>query len=250
MAVRLVDGKLVDDETNAPVDPVAETVTEIPSPESSATADGYPLCEGCGAVNYEWQPGTRGRKPKWHKDCKPVSPNRSAGGGGTGRVSFRNEAALREALLGRYHMLGSLFAMVHPAYAESVRQNAERAVDADIAYARVNPSFRKHIESFCEKTAAGEVIAVHVAMFSPVVLGEYARRKRQAPRPQARTQSPGGSPPPPGRAQPRNDETARQSPIDPQADNVTRLRPPSDMPGEDRGPDETVNAGAMPGMPG
>src|SRR4051794_12682296 len=100
MGVRMVGGKLVNDDEGSPI---AEPVDEIPTPDASAEADGYPRCAECNEINYEWQPGTRGRKPKYHEGCRPVTPNRSAASGS--RVTFRNENALREALHSRYHML-------------------------------------------------------------------------------------------------------------------------------------------------
>jgi hypothetical protein len=242
MGFRIVDGAVVTDDVPAPTDtPSGDT---IPTPEALTEADGIPTCESCGKPNHEWWPGKRGRKPKYHEGCRPVTPNRSASSGS--RSAFRNEGALREALVNRYYMLGNLLSMLHPAYAVSIRDNAERAADADIAYARVNPAFRKRIESLMDKTAAGEVVAVHVAMLAPIVVGEAskrARRKAEAPPPsQARTDAGQGT-------QPGNGSRERAS-NPPRPDNVTRLRTPDEgMPGETRGPDETVNAAAMPGMP-
>lgn len=236
--MRLVNGKLVGDD-DTPLDGPA--LEEIEAPSSSTTASEYPTCDTCGEPNYEWQPGTRGRKPKYHADCRPVSPNRTGSTSPRRTTTLRNENALREALTGRYLLLAQIAQWRHPAYADGIRSKVDRAVEADIAYAKVNPGFRKALESILAKSAAGEVIAVHVAMFAPVIVGEAANRGRKAEK------AGRGSPPP----KPGPSRQSTQPPPQPAStpDNVTRIRP--DMPGEHETVSaETVNAAAMDGMPG
>lgn len=237
--MRLVGGKLVGDD-DTPLDgPMLE---EAQTPPPLSTASEYPTCDTCGEPNYEWQPGTRGRKPKYHADCRPVSPNRTGSTSPRRTTTLRNENALREALTGRYLLLAQIAQWRHPAYAEGIRDKVDRAVEADIAYAKVNPGFRKALESILAKSAAGEVIAVHLAMFAPVIVGEAASRGRKKAEQPARGRQ---------EAKPETSRQSTQPPPQPspRPDNVTRIRP--DMPGEHETVNaETVNAAAMDGMPG
>lgn len=241
MSLRLVDGRLVDSKG----DDGTPTLDAVPETEASQDANAeYPTCETCGELNYEWQPGNRGRKPKYHADCKPIAPSRSSGANPRRNTALRNETALREALTARYVMMATIAGMRHPAYKQQVLDKTEQAVNADIAYAKVSPWFRKHLEGMLEKTAAGEVIAVHVAMLGPLMLGEVAHRGRTK---QGRDK---GKVPNPHRPQ-----GAEQPPPTPRPDNVTDIRPDVDpyMPAEHEAPSgaaETVNAAAMDGMPG
>jgi len=250
MSVRMIGGKLVsDDEEPFTETPPEEAERDAPRP--GLTDDGYPICDGCGKPNYEWQPGNRGRKPRFHKDCRPVSPQRGV------RQGTRNEAALRDALEQRYLSLARIASMIHPAYGKGINEKIEQAVNADLAYARVNPRFRKALEKGLDKTALGEVIAVHVSMVAPIVVGESAKRARAkaAATGKGKPEQPKSGPTP----QPRQ---APPQPPPPPPDNVHRIRPDDEgdpmMPGEYEatGPagesriPETVNAAAMPGMPG
>src|SRR4051812_18875175 len=121
MSLRMVGGKLVSDD-EAPIETQLEEA-ERDSPKGNLTEDGYPICDGCGQANYEWQPGNRGRKPRYHKDCRPVSPQRGV------RTGSRNEAALREALEQRYMSLARIASLVHPAYGAGIREKIEQAVN-------------------------------------------------------------------------------------------------------------------------
>jgi hypothetical protein len=234
----MVNGAIVGDGE----DGVSVPVVEAPS-ESVGDADIYPTCETCGDINYEWTPGTRGRRPRYHAECKPVSPSRS--GGTTPRRSrgLRNEAALRDALLQRYYQLGDLASLMHPAYGMGIKQQAEAAVEADIEYARVNPTFRRYLETGLEKTALGAVIAIHAAMLKPMATGIVAQQRRKA-----------ASKPPKRPAS----STSRPTPSGPIVDGETT----PDMGGAtvydfgtpdaegDNSLDKPSNAAAMPGMPG
>jgi hypothetical protein len=248
MGVRMVDGVLVSDD-GTPAD-ITESLTGSDAPSDAANAnDGeYPTCAECGNVNYEYIPGSRGRKPKYHEACRPITPSRGRGGGGGTRATIRGEAALREALTARYVMLAGIAGLRHHAYKQAVLDKTERAVEADIAYAKQNPWFRKHLESFLEKSAAAEVITVHALMFAPVVMGEAATANRKrASRGSAK----------PGRTDPRRPEPGptRQQPEPPKPETDEDIKPDNvtdlfGMPGEPEARQETVNAGAMPGMPG
>jgi hypothetical protein len=230
MAVRLIDGVLVnDDDPHAPiaVEEVASGIVDSPDPE-------YPseiVCEVCSeSIEY----GGRGRKPKYHPDCRPTAPKRSAGTPNRGGI--RNEAALRDALLARYLQIGSILSMAHPAYGMSIRQKAEKAVNADIEYARVSPAFRRTLESMIEKTALGAVIAVHVSMLAPVFVGENAKRMARRNAKPVAVKAP---------ATPDRPAPPRAAPVPSESSNVYGFPSvESDL------PPEVVNAAAMPGMPG
>lgn len=224
MGVRLVGGELVNDNGSTEI-PTVEEVDE--GPAFTESTSGAPQCEVCGEdIEYSG----RGRKPKYHPEHRPTAPKRS-GSAPARSGSIRNEAALREALLSRYLQIGSLLSMMHPAYGRGVRQKAEEAVNADIELARVSPAFRRTLEGMLEKTALGAVIAVHAAMLAPVVVGESANAQR---RKAAKAEAPRQAPRP----------AARRP--EPPSDNVTHMYPST----ESEVPAETVNAAAMPGMPG
>ena len=219
MPLRLVNGKLVNSDGDTVSD---EDVTPI-----ADTASSERRCEECGTALYY---GGRGRPPRFCDDHKPISPSRTRGGVTTPRrgASLRNEAALREALAARYFMLSNIAGLRHPAYATAIRDKVDRAVEADISYAKVNASFRRFLESMLEKTAAAEVIAVHVSMFAPVAVGEAANRGRKKatvpPRGEARQGSPSPDSPRSTR-QPPPSSPPNQTP-QPQAprENVTHIR--------------------------
>lgn len=237
MVVRLVNGKLVEDDGTEFDTPSMESVD--PPAAVDDNPDGYPRCDGCGRLNYQWTPGQRGRKPRYHKDCKPIAPNRR------GATGVRNEAALRESLEQRYISLARIASLWHPAYGAGIREKIEQAVNADLAYARVNPSFRRALERALDKTALGEVIAVHVAMVAPIAVGESAKRARA--KGAAKSQGEGDKATP----KPTGTQTKQTPPQPPRPDNVHPIREDDGYP-EDSEPasPETVNAGAMPGMPG
>jgi hypothetical protein len=206
-------------------------------------------CEVCGEpLTYSG----RGRKPKFcevHKRSKSstIVPDRNAGGSNKGR-SFPGEASLRTALEARYFMLSGVLAMVNPNYALVVRAGVADVVDADIEYARVNPAFRRFLEGSVEKSAAAAVVIAHGKMFAPIIIGETAKRKMaNAAATQARPQERGQAGP---AAFPQTGSPSmfRRRPTAPQ-----RPAPaPTDLyyPSEHEGHKDTVNAGAMPGMPG
>ena len=232
MGVRLVDGALVDDGEPTVIEEVPQDVTDEPSPPVTG---GDPLCEVCGeAIPY----AGRGRRPRFHPEHRPTAPRRSASEPVRGNA-IRNEANLRAALLARYMQIGNLLSLIHPAYGMGVKQKAEEAVNADIEYARVSPTFRRNLEAMIEKTALGAVIAVHGAMLAPIVVGERTKAMAKGARvKQAQTATP--SPPPPA-------PTARPMPGPSRTGNVFV----GDFPTleSDVAP-ETVNAGSMFGMPG
>lgn len=163
----MVNGAIVDQDRDG-----TGAVTEAP-PETVSDDEIYPRCEGCGQLNYDYVPGTRGRKPRYHSDCKPETPQR-ASTRSRGRVK---DDVLREALLIRYYQMADIAGLVHVAYGMSIREKAEAAVEADLEYARSNAKFRKYLESMLDKTALGAVVAVHLAMLQPIAVGEMSRRR-------------------------------------------------------------------------
>lgn len=217
MALRLIGGKLVNDD--------GETVTSDDVAPVAGSSSDERRCEECGTSLFY---AGRGRPPRFCDDHKPISPSRSARGTTSPRrnTGLRNEAALREALAARYLMLSNIAALRHPAYATAIRDKIDRAVEADISYAKVNPSFRRILEGMLEKTAAAEVIAVHISMFAPVAVGEAAQRgrKKATATPHGEARQPGTpsaprqNPPPPPQPSPPN--TAPQ----PERENVTHIR--------------------------
>lgn len=234
MGVRLVNGELVNDDGST-ADPIAESVDEIPSGIRESSSDA-PECEVCGG-EIPW--AGRGRRPKYHPEHRPTAPKRS-GSQPARSGTIRNEAALREALLARYMQMGGLLSMLHPAYGMGVKQKAEEAVNADIEYARVSPAFRRSLEAMLEKTALGAVIAVHVAMFAPVVVGEQAKRMRKKGEKAQTRNVPVQSPP----------ATARGPQAPPQTPPPSNVHY-GDFPStESDAAPESINAGALPGMPG
>jgi hypothetical protein len=230
MGARLVDGVLVMDDGSE--SPLMEAVEDDPLEAPIASPSGSsPTCEVCGIpLPYSG----RGRPPKYCADDKPVSPRRTGSAGPVRSASFKNEAALRDALLSRYMQMGNVLSMLHPAYGMGVKQKAQEAVNADIEYARVNPAFRRTLESMLEKTALGAVIAVHAAMLAPVAIGMKASQMRKS----AEKATVKANAPRPAAAR-----TATPMPSRPVA-------VPDYYPGDqsDAAP-ETVNAAAMPGMP-
>lgn len=232
MGVRLVNGQLVSDDDDETTEPVLEPVDDV-TPE--ANPDDRPVCEDCGGIIWEWKPGSRGRRPKFHKEHRPTSPTRSSSPSRGG--SFKNETALRDALFSRYAQIAALASMAHPAYGQGIREKIEQAVNADIEYARANPTFRRMLESMVEKTALGAVIAVHGAMLAPIIIGERAKAVRKGAAAQAAAEH---------RANP-NAPRANTPPPPPAPPPMGRV---FDFPSEPEGTPETVNAGAMPGMPG
>lgn len=209
MPLRLINGKLVNDDG----EPAAIGDDEI-SP-ITGTASDERRCEDCGTPLFY---SGRGRPPRFCDEHKPVSPSRSRSGTTTPRrsSSLRNETALRESLTARYLMLSNIAALRHPAYATSIRDKIERAVEADIAYAKVNPSFRRVLEGMLEKTAAAEVVAVHVSMFAPVIVGEAANRGRKKA------------------TRPDQGEGSKPSPETPRANRQPPPQPPSSPPSQPR----------------
>jgi hypothetical protein len=251
MPLRLVNGKLVNDD--------GETVdgADDVTPVSGASRDEL-RCEECGTPLVY---AGRGRYPRFCDDHKPVSPSRSSSGSTTPRRSstLRNEAALRESLTARYLMLSNIAALRHPAYASSIRDKIERAVEADIAYAKVNPSFRRVLEGMLEKTAAAEVIAVHVSMFAPVIVGEAANRGRKKTPQPARGRPEASSQESPRRQPPPQPSPSPHPSPEPSAERVTHLRRVPDeglFPGEHEGSgegevteyDDLPDADGMPGV--
>src|SRR3954469_1596245 len=217
--MRLVGGKLLPDD--------ADDGPAIVDDDGGLSAD--LSCESCHRTFYHEKPG---RKPRRCPDCREANRGNGTGSGGrrgTGRVE-----ALYEPLLDRYWSLARVAGRFHPAYAVAIRENAEAAARADVDYAKVNPTFRKWLEKGLEKTAAMEVVAIHAEMLKPIavgmgvhVVGPRAMRRQQR-----------RQPPPPDAAPPRQ-QAARPA-------NVTDLHA---MPEEPTTQAQTVNAGAMPGMP-
>lgn len=246
MGFRLVDGKLVSDDDM----PLGESMSEAPDavfqsaePPAITFGDNEPLCEVCGdPIPYSG----RGRKPKYHPEHRPTAPNRSASTPNR-NATLRNETALRAALLERYMQLGVLATFAHPAYGAGIRQKAQAAVDADIEYAKVSPTFRRTLESFVEKSALGVVIAVHAQMLAPIVIGERAKAARKGALRQAQRQAQGQAQgqPPMREAQSTQAPSRPRPTVVPDA-TVTDLYPSQ----ESDVAAETINAAAMPGMPG
>lgn len=270
MSIRLVDGRLVDSDGEEVTSPVMEeTQPSTDEPE-------YPICESCNQANYEWQPGNRGRKPKYHRDCRPINPNR-----GNGRRGNSSDAALRHSLEMRYATLARTVAIIRPHYAALIASKIEDAVNAHLEYANNNPKYRKILEKSLEKTALAELVSVHAQMLGPLFVGESVRRATQkatagatrrgsakpnrgseAPnreQPQRPTQTP---PQPQQPLRPENVHPIRPEPqsadediIDAEWDEVHEEYYGDDYPAEETVEDagrtpETVNAAAMPGMPG
>lgn len=241
MGIRMVDGKLVSDDDM----PLGESMQEVPdsptAPATPANDSTDPICEVCDEpIAYSG----RGRRPKYHPEHRPQAPKRD--GSPTRNSTLRNEAALRAALLERYMQLGMIATFAHPAYGQGIKQKAQQAVDADIEYARVSPTFRRVLESAVEKSALGVVIAVHASMLAPIVVGERAKAARKGAVKQAQAQARAG-------AQGPRSSTAPSAPPPPSRP----APPPTDADVYDLFPSqesdvapETINAGAMPGMPG
>lgn len=229
--MRLVGGKLVGDNDEPLESPVLTEVTD----DGNDTRK----CETCGTGLYY---AGRGRPPRFCEEHKPISPNRTGSTSPRRNTTLRNEGALREALAARYMLIAQISQWRRgPVVADNIRSKIDRAVEADINYAKVNPSFRKLLEAMVEKTAAGEVVAVHIAIFGPLVVGEVAQRSRKQSRPNSQGE---------GESRQPNATTQPQPPPQPpaQPDNVRNLR--DAMPAEHEGSSaETVNAGAMEGMP-
>lgn len=225
MGVRMVDGKIVTD-ADMPLGEAMQDVDDQPPGDLFSDAKHADFsCETCGEpLTYSG----RGRYPRFCADHKPNA--RQAAGtqpkrGGT----LRNEDALRAALLERYMQLGALASFIHPAYGMGIKQRAEQAVDADLEYAKVSPTFRRSLQSLIEKSALGVVIAVHASMLAPIIVGERAKAARK----QAERQG-----------APRNTQPTATAPPRPNAQVFTFPNAESEkIP-------ETVNAATMPGMPG
>lgn len=252
----MVNGAIVDQDgtgVGAVIDPPSEDVSD---------AEIYPACQGCGLLNYEYVPGTRGRRPKYHAECKPEQPQRAATRT-RGRVK---DDVLREALLIRYYQMADVAGLVHVAYGMSIREKAETAVEADLEYARSNAKFRKYLESMLDRTALGAVVAVHLAMLQPIAVGEMARRRTHNPRtPESAGQRKQGfrRPAPTPRPQPTQTSSPAGETVEPVPDTLSVV---PDLPNEDESPlfsdpgmpdaegsnslAKPSNAAAMDGMPG
>lgn len=192
--MKLVKGSIVAEEGDT-----IPTAEQTSSEDTRTDDDIYPRCESCGLTNYEWTPGTRGRKPRYHVECKPVEPKRRAS------RSAAWETPMREALTSRYMQLGNVASIFHPAYGMGIKQRIDEAVEADIEYARTNAKFRDFLEKSLERTALGAVIAVHGAMLAPIATGLAANR---------------GNRKPPARSGTRRPDTPPSTPRNPQASSV------------------------------
>jgi hypothetical protein len=257
MTVRMVNGVPVSTEgdivkdlevDDMDIDPETGGYTEDAYEElQKASANEELVCQadGCGEpLTY----GGRGRKPKFcsiHKrnPSGTISPDRNAGQ--SKNRGFQGEAQLREALTARYFALSGMVLLLtkNPNYAMLIRSQVEECVNADIEYARTNPTFRKWLQGGVEKSAAASVVIAHAKMFAPIVMGENAKRMTKAapnvpqngngqsgfrfPRPSAGPHSaPNSAPKPP---------TALYDPTTDDAPDVSG---------------ESINAGNIPGMPG
>lgn len=238
MGVRMVDGKIVTDDDM----PLGEAMSEVPDDTFTApNVDASSTDSLCLVCDQPIPYGGRGPRPKYHPEHRPTAPKRNMAPSRSG--TLRNEAALRAALLERYMQLGMLASLAHPAYGAGIKTKAEAAVDADIEYARVSPSFRRILESAVEKSALGVVIAVHASMLAPIVVGERAKAARKGAARQAATQAPTSSP---IREAPRGQARPSQPTPAPTDAALYDLFPSQES---DAAP-ESINAGAMPGMPG
>ena len=262
MAQRLVDGVLVDVESGTPIDLEEMFI----APDRDATQDTpaeIPMnaltCRNCGK---SFTHTGRGRKPYNCPDCREdgslIGASRKSRPSG-----FRREAALREALIDRYMGLSFIPAMLgNLDLAASIRDNAEKCADADIAYAQTNMAFRKFLEGLVEKSAAAGVIAAHGQMFAPIIqplvgplVGKAFGVKQNKPEstiPQPESTIPQAQRPS------SNPFSGRPRPTRPQPPQNGHVRIPDNVdamfPGEHEGAPEkmpeSINAGAIPGMPG
>jgi hypothetical protein len=219
------------DDAGGDGDSNASTDAGIPNAPTGELA-----CQVCGEpLTY----AGRGAKPKYcdiHKGRKSsngnISPDRNAGPRSRG---FNGEAQLRTALTARYQTLSMFVAMVNPIYADAIRKNIIEAVEADIEYARSNATFRRMLEGGVEKSAAAGVIAAHGKMLLPIIVGEKVKAMRAGAGAAAKN---GGN------------NVFRPSFGKPPAPTPSPTPEPPRDPSEEFLSRETINAAAMPGMPG